>query len=58
MDLSLLFDLSTNNVNASISNAVPTHCEYVNNSILSLGGVNMFFPLIVPPVGAKDCRHH
>ena len=50
MDQSLLFDLSANNLNASIANTTPIHCDYVNNSFLSLGGVNTFFPLIVPAV--------
>lgn len=57
MDQSLLFDLSANNLNASISHTTPIHCDYVNNSFLSLGGVNTFFPLIVPSVPLAVFAH-
>lgn len=48
MDQQLLFDLSPNNGNATVHSSTRMHCDYINDSILSMGGVKVFFPLLIP----------
>ena len=45
IDQQLLFDTSPNNLNASVHSSAHMHCDYINDSFLSLGGVIIVFPL-------------
>ena len=48
IDQQLLFDTSPNNLNATVHSSAHMHCDYINDSFLSLGGVKVFFPLLIP----------
>lgn len=51
IDQHTLMDVSSHNLNATIQEGgLLIHSKNVNDSLVSLGGVVMFFPLLVPIV--------
>ena len=52
IDQNTLMDVSSHNLNATIQDGLLIHSKNVNDSLVSLGGVVMFFPLLVPPVSS------
>ena len=47
IDQNTLIDASSHNLNSTIQEGFLVHSNNVNDSIMSLGGVEMFFPLMV-----------